>query len=126
MGCTHSSTCTLRFLELFKLCPAMAEIAGLLLGAAGLLPVIVEIVQAYRNVRKGIISVLSCTRELKIIEFDLKVQEQRFLNELEIILQQVVKDGRARDMIEDTAHPLWRDKEMEDRIRQSLDRSQSL
>jgi len=104
----------------------MAEITGLLLGAAGILPVIVEIVEAYKNVRKGIISVLSCTRELKLIELDLKVQEQRFLNELEILLHQVYKDGRAGDMIEDTAHPLWHDKDMDGCIRQSLGRSHSL
>jgi len=104
----------------------MAELAGLLLGAAGLLPVIVEIVQAYKKVHRGIIAVLGCTRELKLIELDLKVQEQRFLNELEILLQQVDKDARARDMIDDAAHPLWHDKDLDKRVRQSLDRSYAL
>src|SRR5262249_40236595 len=104
----------------------MAEITALVIGAAGLLPVIVEIIHHYKRVRHGIISVLSCTRELKIIEFDLKVQEQRYLNEVEILLQKVEKDGSARDMIDDTAHPLWHNIEMDARIRQILDRSHSL
>jgi len=104
----------------------MAELAGLFLGVAGILPVMVEIIKAYKDVRKGIISVISCARELKLIELDLKVQERRFLNELEILLQQVVRNERARDMIEDTTHPFWHDRNIEDNIRESLDRSYSL
>ena len=126
LECTHNSVRILRFLEIFKLGVSMAEITGLVIGAARLLPVIVEIIQDYKKVRQSIISVLSCTRELKIIEFDLKVQEQRFLNELEILLQKVEMDGRARDMIDDTAHPLWHNREMDARIRQILHRSYSL
>lgn len=104
----------------------MAELAGLVLGAVGLVPVIVEVVKAYRTAHHAIVAVLGCTRELKLIELDLKVQERRFLNELEILLRQTDQGTTSRDMVEDTAHPLWLDKDLAKRISQSLGRSYAL
>lgn len=107
----------------------MAEIARLAIGVVGLLPVIVQGVVGYRKIRTLLAQVRACSNELRTLEIDVEVQEGRFLNEWELVLHSAdINDDKpkgqtVRAMIEDPNHSMWRDSELDDRLRQCLERS---
>ncbi|KAG4280603.1 hypothetical protein FPRO06_11936 [Fusarium proliferatum] len=107
----------------------MAEVAGLAIGVVGVLPVIVQGVVGYRKIRTLLAQVRACSNELRTLEIDVEVQEGRFLNEWELVLHSAdINDDKpkgqtVRAMIEDPNHSMWRDSELDDRLRQCLERS---
>ncbi|CAJ2505784.1 Uu.00g131780.m01.CDS01 [Anthostomella pinea] len=85
----------------------MAEILGVVSGALGLLPVMVEVIRGFQAVRKGLI------------------QETRFLNECELLLCLVVTGEEAHNIMKDTGHQKWTEDALDVMLEESLERSYS-
>ncbi|KAF2428946.1 hypothetical protein EJ08DRAFT_635987 [Tothia fuscella] len=95
----------------------MAEVAGLVVGVVGLLPVIVEIIKSIRTVRSGFRTAKKCVKELDAVELDLDVQHVRFHQSCAFLIQRCGEDSRtADDMIGNPNHDRWNDHYWEDRL----------
>jgi len=102
----------------------MAEPIGLALGVAGLLPVVVEVLEAFKAIRAGIKTARKCVKEIKEIELPLDVQRVRFHNECVLLLRQSGEDdNETKAMLAHLLHPKWRDEKVEHRLFRCLDQS---
>lgn len=106
---------------------SMAELAGLIIGAVGLLPVVAQGIQGYSMLRETLHQCRECTTVLRSVETQVQVQEGRFRNNSELILHLVAREYKTnwemRAMIENPKHALWMDAKLNDRLRQTLSRN---
>lgn len=99
----------------------MAEALGAVSAALGLLPIAVEVVKGFRTLCRIVEAARSCVRHLEDIHAALRVQERRFLNECELILQMISSDERlARQMTDDPDNLLWYDGALEIRVQSCM------
>ncbi|QDS70770.1 hypothetical protein FKW77_003942 [Venturia effusa] len=99
----------------------MTDPISLGLGVAGLVPVILETLKAFKTIREGIKVARKCDRELDQMERDLKIQRVRFRNECVLLLQQDGEDVRQKqEMVADPLHEKWTDASIEKQLRKTL------
>lgn len=95
----------------------MAEIV---LGAVGLVPVLVETLKAYKTIHSYIRTARKCVKKLEDIELDLEIQRERFLNEWTLLLKAAGVDEKNRGgMLRDPEHKGWNDA-LETKMQSSL------
>lgn len=88
----------------------MAEALGVVSAVLGLLPVVVEVIKSFRTLCRVVEAAKSCTKHLEDLYAALRVQERRFLNECELILQMIFSDEKlARHMTDNPDNALWHD-----------------
>jgi len=82
----------------------MAEALGLAIGAVGLLPMVCKM---YRNCHETAQSVRYHSRELRYAAEKLFIQRNLFDRECRYLLQNIVSEEIAKEMIQDHVHPAW-------------------
>jgi len=97
------------------------------LGVVGLVPVIVQVIKAFRDLQAGVKTARKCGQKLKDLRFELQVQEHRFLNECVLLLHASCEDKKStQDMVSDPNHGNWADKSLNARLRRRLQQSYSV
>jgi hypothetical protein len=106
----------------------MSDPVSIGLGVAGLLPVILETIKAFRTIREGVKTARKCDKEIEQLERDLKIQRGRFRNECVLLLQHNNGDDtkRTQEMITDPSHHNWTDAMLETRLQERLKESYDL
>lgn len=99
----------------------MAE-AGLALGVAGVVPLIVLAFEGYVHIHKWFTEFASLDRKLARLRIEIGATEALFKAEVKFILSRVVKEDRREIMLEDSKSLEWEDSTgaLESQIRASL------
>jgi hypothetical protein len=96
----------------------MAEPLGIASASLGLVPILVETIRGYRTLRETLRFIQSCTNNLNAIHLKLEIQETRFLNECQLLLETALKEHGGNDhsaitaMVDDPEHIGWRDESL--------------
>ena len=100
----------------------MADPVSLGLAVAGLLPVVTEVFTGFKKTRSYLKVAKKCERYFNGVRLGVEAQRLRFLDSLEILLQNVLQsDQKAREMVSDDKHPFWSDTDLDAQIRTYLD-----
>lgn len=81
--------------------------------AIGVLPLLISAVEHYKSVYRPFRRWRKFHEELKRLDAELLVEKVKFHTECRILLGAVIGHNDAREMLEDPAHPFWRDSDLE-------------
>lgn len=99
----------------------MAEVLGIVSAVLGLLPIAAEVFKGFRGLCRVAEVAKSCAHHLEDIHAALMVEEQRFRNECELILQIISSNEQiVREMTDNPENPLWNDNALEIRIQSCM------
>jgi hypothetical protein len=89
--------------------------ADLVLSIVGIVPVIVDAIKLFKEIRAGVRTARKYAANLEEIEVDFSVQWTRFLNECVLLLRQAGEND-CGSMARDHSHPGWDNDSLDDRI----------
>ena len=89
--------------------------------ALGVIPVIVEGIKLYKTIKRKTRIFKNCVEEVKVMSDELFIHEQIFINECLLLLQLGAVDTQAQAMVNNTSHPLWKDRSLNSKIAQRLE-----
>ncbi|KAH7312703.1 hypothetical protein B0I35DRAFT_481137 [Stachybotrys elegans] len=102
----------------------MAEVLGIVSAALGLLPLAVQVAKGFHTLCKTVKTAKACTKELEVLDIDIRTQERIFINECELILHIVSSNSHEPQMMtHDLESPLWLDGTLENRVKTCMAQS---
>ncbi|KAH0841626.1 hypothetical protein FOPE_06733 [Fonsecaea pedrosoi] len=97
--------------------------AEVVLGAVGLLPVILEVLRSYRDIHDKVRTFRNCCQELAWIQTRLKTQKLKFFYNCERLIRiKLEQNEELEDLIDLSTQKFWFDESANKRVRDSLGR----